>query len=233
MPKRKRTSYATRRVKRRRLNRRRRRVPRVTRQLGTAFSSSQLVKLRYVDRFTINPALGTFALHNFRANSIYDPDVTSTGHQPMGYDQWANFYDHYVVIGSQIKVTFVSPGGAITTDAALVGVHLDDDLGAFATSTTEIMEQAKAKYRFLTPSNSAAKVVMRHGFSCKKFFNLRDVRDNTERIGAQFGTDPSEQAYFRVFIGPIGTSQDIAGVNCIVELNYICMLSERKDLLQS
>jgi len=40
----------------------------------------------------------------FSANGLYDPDITSTGHQPMGFDQLMTFFQHYTVLNSSIKV---------------------------------------------------------------------------------------------------------------------------------
>lgn len=36
--------------------------------------------------------------HLFRANGIFDPDVTGTGHQPLYRDQVADLYTNYTVI---------------------------------------------------------------------------------------------------------------------------------------
>jgi len=42
----------------------------------------------------------------FSANGLYDPDITSTGHQPMGFDQLMVFFQHYCVLSSRINVEF-------------------------------------------------------------------------------------------------------------------------------
>lgn len=39
----------------------------------------------------------------WRGNSIYDPDYSGTGTQPMGYDQYSTLYDYVVVMGSKIN----------------------------------------------------------------------------------------------------------------------------------
>lgn len=40
----------------------------------------------------------------FSANGLYDPDITSTGHQPMGFDQLMTFFQHYTVLNAQISI---------------------------------------------------------------------------------------------------------------------------------
>jgi hypothetical protein len=46
----------------------------------------------------------TSGQHIFAGNSCFDPDMTLTGHQPMGFDQLAAFYNKYRVYKSAIKV---------------------------------------------------------------------------------------------------------------------------------
>jgi len=55
----------------------------------SGFPSQKIVKMRYVDRYqnTLNGA--GYGLVQWRANGCFDPDVTGTGHQPLGYDQWS------------------------------------------------------------------------------------------------------------------------------------------------
>lgn len=37
----------------------------------------------------------------FRGNGLFDPDQKGAGHQPMGFDQWAAFYQEYYVISCE------------------------------------------------------------------------------------------------------------------------------------
>jgi len=49
-------------------------------------------------------ASGALYLYQFRGNSAFDPDYTSTGAQPTGFDQWAAFFNEYVVLSSSIEL---------------------------------------------------------------------------------------------------------------------------------
>lgn len=67
------------------------------------FNSSPLarrhiVRMKYNDQvnFTTLTA-GSEASQTFRMNSTFDPDKTSTGHQPYGRDTLAGLYEHYRV----------------------------------------------------------------------------------------------------------------------------------------
>ena len=66
-------------------------------------------KLTYSSNVSINPgAAGTPAAYVYRANGLYDPDLTGGGHQPRGYDQFTPMYNHWTVVGA--KVTVLSAG---------------------------------------------------------------------------------------------------------------------------
>lgn len=54
-----------------------------------------------------------FSIQKYRLNSVYDPDLTNAGHQPMGFDQLAALYGRYVVLGCHVTATY-SPNGAFS-----------------------------------------------------------------------------------------------------------------------
>jgi len=72
-------------------------------QLGTTivsntmpiFSAKTTRALRYSDYFQLTTTSGAVSTYVFAANGLYDPNITGTGHQPMGFDQLLQFYNHY------------------------------------------------------------------------------------------------------------------------------------------
>lgn len=100
MPYRKKSTYPRR---RRFLRRRRfaRKGQRTTKSLiyrsPTVIPDKMIVKLPYVATGLLDTQNGLSALHSFNLNSLYDPDRTGTGHQPLGYDEWKEFYNQYRV----------------------------------------------------------------------------------------------------------------------------------------
>lgn len=64
-------------------------------------------KLLYTDGVLLATSAGVgFTTYSFRANSLFDPDYTGTGHQPYRYDQLATIYQKYRVVSSKITVNF-------------------------------------------------------------------------------------------------------------------------------
>ncbi len=65
--------------------------------------------LLYTDEINLDPGVaGVAAYHSFRANDCFDPDETGVGHQPRGFDQIIPMYEHFTVIGSKMKATFMA-----------------------------------------------------------------------------------------------------------------------------
>lgn len=75
--------------------------------------------MRYNETFTQSLVTNAFNQQSFRANSLFDPNRTSTGHQPLGFDQLAASYNRYVVD----KVSwYISIPGSTDVFHASVGI---------------------------------------------------------------------------------------------------------------
>lgn len=90
----------------------------VPRNIPHLYNTNFTVRLTYADNYayTLNQD-GTSTTQIFRADSIFDPDQTGTGHQPLMRDLWASQYDYYAVLACeyQIKLFVCVPGGVTWT----------------------------------------------------------------------------------------------------------------------
>jgi len=92
-------------------------------RMGMAVPEKFLTKLRYTQTSTIdalpyNAAMGT-NINVLRVNSIFDPDQTGTGHQPLWRDQIALMYNRYRVHGMKYVLS-VNGNKTRMTEIALV-----------------------------------------------------------------------------------------------------------------
>lgn len=190
----------------------------------------KVVKMVYRDYKTLTPAYaGALAYHVYRCNSIFDPDYTAAGHQPSGHDQWANLYDMYTVIGAKFTAQFcnlVDVGSAYPTMAF---VYIDDDLSAPSTDWRTVLECNKFSKSRLC-SWDGTKPTLTINFSTKKFFS-RSPKDDS--LTAQFGTNPSEEAFFVLGAQPYEQSSGTAGVAVVIKITYIVLMSEPKTIAAS
>lgn len=63
-----------------------------------------MCRLQYADCKAYAGTVGTTTRNVYRANDLYDPDSTGTGHQPSGFDQLTPFYGRFYVTSSRISL---------------------------------------------------------------------------------------------------------------------------------
>jgi len=196
-----------------------------------------MVRLRYVEQISLNPGVNGIDKYYFRANDMFDPNKTGTGHQPLGFDQWVGtIYDHFTVVGSKIKVTPTQQGyDATGTNACVYGVILDDNDKFTYTNPAQILESKQGKGSVLignpgTGAGNKPRPATRT-FSSKRFFGAKAlVGKDLYRGGATFS--PTEDAFYGVWCGSVG-GNDPDLLNFLVEIEYVAVLTEPKFLAQS
>lgn len=202
------------------------------------FPTTKIVKHRYCDTISLDPGFGpTPAVHAFHANDLFDPDYTTSSggdHQPLGFDQWAQFYNHYCVIGALITVQIMPTSNSSVP--LLAGVYLSDD-AVVPTDVTTLIEQGLGVYRMMGPVTNSPGIQrpMRIGYSAKKFFSITDVKDNIARIGALAVTSggPSDKAFFNVWAASSSSGSDPNPLSALITIDYVTLWSEPKSIPQS
>lgn len=199
-------------------------------QPRSPIANAQIVHMRYADLVTLNAGAGTAASYVFAANDIFDPNVTGVGHQPMGHDEWATFYKFYRVIGAKCRVTY-TPQGTGNSYNAIGTLAVSDNSTTTATAST-VIERAGTRWGNIGTQGGRAALTLTKGFSAKKFFNVKDIRDtNTTR--ALFGAAPNDTAFFHLSVFNPDGATDNLNINATVEIQYAVMLTERLALGQS
>lgn len=187
-------------------------------------SKSAQVQMRYVTQINLNPTSLTSANWIFNASGVYDPDTTGIGHQPLGFDQWMLFYDHYVVVGSKISVEFITEA----SDAYVVAIGLRDQ--AAPTTDPELFrERGHTVYATANGTQKSTKLVK--GYSPRKFFAVDDIVSK-DTLRGSVTTNPAENAYY-IVNASAGTSVDPGAITAHVTLQYTVLLTEPKPLAQS
>lgn len=198
----------------------------------------QIVKMKYADSVALDPgSSGNVSVHTFSCNSLYDPDVTGVGHQPKSFDEFENFYNHYTVLGSKIKVTFTSMDDSATAGSYAVGIYIDDNSTPPST-IIDLMEERKNSYKVVTAADSGkSSSIVTSKLSCKKFFGMPSLIGESNYRGVMgnfaIGSSPIEQAYYQVWATALDATTDSAPIRLLVEIEYIAMLTERKELGRS
>ena len=183
----------------------------------------QKMTLRYAQKFKLSTSAGLCQVHTFRANDLYDPDSSGAGHQPRGFDQMMQLYDHFQVIGSKIRILASSE-----VQSSVVGVTLTDST-ATGTAYLDYMEN--------NPENTVMGAVAQQqqphhitlNYSQGKFFGTSALDDKYQ---GSSGSSPLDQAVYHVFAT---ATDDLAStvVDCVVILDFIAVFTEPRNPVQS
>jgi len=168
------------------------------------------------------------------ANSLFDPNVSGTGHQPIGFDQMMLLYEQFIVVKAKIYIEFVNTGAS----PAKVGVYLSPD--AVATSDfTKSVENGLIKTKVVdcvaSSGGTGNKITsMEMDFSTPRYFGRKseqDCLDDPTLLGNNAG-DPTEGAYFCVSMWgfPTGSSST---VYYSVTIAYDAWFTEPRKLASS
>ena len=225
-------------IKRRRP--RRRRVPKsVPRNLslGPTYPNGIIAKHKYNMNKTlsatyVNGDIPGTALQSFRTASLFDPDRTGVGHQPLFFDEMAAIYNQYRVLGAKCRVRFVN----MANEPVIVfGAHLGAPLGT-GWNPSQLMERKDVKSQFLSPMNAGGKnqTTMNLFYSPSKFYKQRkeNLRADNALVGNGVGdVVPSKMTYFEVALAQVDTTlgdQENHKVKIFVEIEYTAFWNDRK-----
>lgn len=197
--------------------------PVVSRSLGIGFPKRMVITHKYQEIQTVTSTAGVLQKYQWSVNSLYDPNTTGGGHQPMYFDQVAALYDHYVVIGSKIRITVI--GNVSTTPGFFAGCYIDDDTTTSTVSDiTRLAEQTQGRFITVAPSALAPKV-FNMKWSAKKAFG-GSILANTELQGTSASGPTEQQNYTLGLQAFAGTT---ANVQVAVLITYIAVWKELKE----
>ena len=211
---------------------------------------TRIARLRYVQKLTLNVRLNmvdTFAYAIFNANGPYKPDgpvsnaVHQDPHQPMGYDQWSDLFNNYVVKGSKLTAIWYassaqSDGTATPPDQSgggRIGVYVTDSRNVAYTEGTSFKEARKGQVRYINTNQRTAKYLNAY-YSPRRVYGIRDIKDNQARLGSVITQNPAELAQYVVW-AELDNYFSGENVQWLVEvtIEYLVQFDEPADLPQS
>jgi len=117
------------------------------------FPDRLVVKLKYTDQYSFSGAAP--AAQVWRVNSLFDPDLTGTGHQPRYFDQLSAVYGQYCVKRFAVKLTCINTGAKGMFVTAL---YCDSNIGTF--SQPQLAEQRYSVTKVLDVPTGVSRAVL-------------------------------------------------------------------------
>lgn len=120
----------------------------VVRKFPGLFPDVALTAHRYTDKLTITSTSGALGSHSWR-DSLYDPDYTGTGAQPLGFDQFATLYEKYNVQGLAYEFTILGD----STNPVRVCTAIQEDNTGWANFETAVQQPNSSKGIVILPGS--------------------------------------------------------------------------------
>jgi len=174
----------------------------------------------------LSSASGVVASQVFSANGLFDPDITGTGHQPMGFDQLMLSYNHYTVTGAKIVCTFKNTANSVPTVSIFVApsptpITVIDTIREFGMINCDNLE---------VKGVNGCNKTLEQRCSIRKVQGVKDVIDVTDLQG-NAAANPVEQTYFVCQLWD--TSGTTGSCNADVIIEYDAIFTEPRVLSPS
>lgn len=207
----------------------------------SAFPAHKKCTLRYCDKLQVltnSAAVGSWV---FRINSMFDPDLTGTGHQPRYYDQLCTAtgpYQVYRVMGVRVTVECASDpshnaepvifAAGFTNQAALPTLAAGS-----AVPNPYSLAELPGWTALIQDSNSGSK---------KMNFQrtIADILGTTDKAviaedgyAAAYNANPAELAYFQIVAMNCGDTGGVSDGEVGVSIEFDCQFEEPAAILPS
>lgn len=195
---------------------------------ATVASDRTYVTLKYNHFFRLTS--GTTTGNNiYSGNSIFDPDVTGVGHQPLGRDQWATLYQYYRVVASKIQVTFVCQNATNPMYCCVVPTTEPTVIDGGNPET--YAEYPYGKHSVISIRGGDDKYEVKSYMTTNKMLGVAKFYSGFDEA-APMGTNPNAAArwYWHVLCAGVAGTPDVI-VNTTV--TYYVELLKRANLTQS
>lgn len=153
-----------------------------------------------------------------RGNNIYDPEYSTGGGQPLGFDQWAPFFKRFNVISSKVTVRAANLSANALTCTLL------------ATPTVpSIVDQNHArslpnsKQVIVTSVNATGQATLSMNLTTAKVFQIDQNRfddDDDVYSGTFAGTPPAREWIWTIYAQTMNVAA--LSVACSVTVEYMC-----------
>lgn len=207
-------------------------------------ADATMLKFKYSATVGFNCTAGVPAFYQFAGNSLYDPDISGTGHQPLGFDQWSAFYNKYCVTGSKIRavytLTTTSTVAQQSVKFCLVPLASDVDSSVItsATDITQVIEQRGAKWRQGNVVTALPSAILSNYLPTYKVDGVPKMKitiDNeytglTGNTGV--GTSPGNLTRWILGVQSVDDTSNLAGF-LTVDIVYYAKMYDKKALNQS
>jgi hypothetical protein len=242
-------SYAVRRFSaRRRANGAFSKIPRLLSapRFPAAFGDQPIrkyAKLKFCHhQYLAGPGVGSIIVREYLANGMYQPLYGTVTHQPYGFDQLMNQYNHYTVLKSTCKVELMSAEhyldlimvGSVYNEQGVVTAAHAAGTGVNFDAIREIPNTSKDVTVVIGEYGEDKRSFTMHCDILKQFGKTSQTIMGDSLLQGSATTNPTEDAYYSICIyQPHNESKSAVSFNIKTEIVYYAVFTEPKWFTQS
>lgn len=175
------------------------------------------VPQRFITKHKYSTTVTLSTLQNYyrmNLNSLYDPDLTGTGHQPYGFDQMAALFNRYRVFGCSYVIN-----GYQANNPIRIGCVPTNDAASPA-NMASLIELPRSKFTTQVPGGPRAQI--------KGYVSLPSLTGRTkaqymadDRYQAQNNANPQEALILNIMAAKLDDTT-VDGCLITITLNFHC-----------
>lgn len=192
--------------------------------LGKGLPDRIFTSLKYNEVVQWNPG-AVSGNYQFNINSLFDPNRTGTGHQPMLYDQYSAFFNRYKVHGCKWFIRF-SGCNTLTKITVVPSNSLTAPV-----DNTDATEMKLAKSTMVAQSTTPMFEKSISGYvGMKKLYGRKELENKDEALT---GASPAESAVLNINIYSADGTTSISSLNMDVNLVFYSEMFDRVNVVGS
>lgn len=185
--------------------------------------------LRYVEGLAYRVPGSSADVYSYNLNSVFDPNLSGTGHQPMGFDQLKALYGRYRVYSCKYKVRFFVANVGPTVCA----VTPTNETTSFVSIPQDALETTGSKYgsinNITAVGSVATPIVLSGKVNLMSLYGAKDMQ--SDRYQALISADPTETAILHLLCWSIDNQNLIW--TFLIELEYDVEFYDRNQVTGS
>lgn len=188
-------------------------------RLASPFPYKLITKLKYHENVNFAPAALNYA-YNYNMNSLYDPDRTGTGHQPMYYDQLCpTVYNRYRVTGFSYKFVISNANTPLK-----IQTHFQNN--NHSTDIEDLGEMVGVKQTIVNAMSAGGKCIgYLSGYS--RLSKILGQGTNDDRDQAVYNASPTNVLILGLIVTSLDGATNITTFNLDLTFTYYCELFDR------